>query len=128
MKSKKESDILAGGPWGLLAFKAVKEAPRVVTLLITTSILKKIPAGNIGSAVKPRLTPVERTVSSIPLAFVVVTLIITHFIPRVSLTLYIGTGLNGYFFALTVSPGKFTGTATTVLVWVGWVCDAGSSI
>lgn len=84
--------ILAGGRWGVLALKAVKEATGVVALFITTSIFKEIPAGNAGGAVNPRLLPVERAVSSIPLTFIVVTLSVTHFIPYMRLTLLIGAG------------------------------------
>lgn len=64
-----------------MTFKAIKEAPRVVAFLITLSVLKAIPAGDTGSAVFPWLLPVERAVSSIPLTFMVVTLIVTHSIP-----------------------------------------------
>lgn len=94
-KNKEKGHILAGR-WGLLALKAVKEAPRVVTLLVTNSILKEIPAGNTGGAVIPRLLPVERAVASIPLTFMVVTLIVTHFIPRMLLTLQIGAGWSAW--------------------------------
>lgn len=81
MTKKSRSDILAGGRRELLALKAVKETPRVVTLLITTPILEEIPTGNTGVAFNPRSLPVERAVSSIPLTFMVVTLLIADFIP-----------------------------------------------
>lgn len=42
----------------LRAFKTVKEIPRIVTLLITMSILEEVPAGNIGSTVNTVLFPV----------------------------------------------------------------------
>lgn len=52
-------NILAGVLWGLLALKAVKEAPGVVTLLITLSILKEIPARDTSSTVDPWMLPIE---------------------------------------------------------------------
>lgn len=111
-----------------MALKAVEEAPGVVTLLITTSVLKKIPAGNTGGAVDPRLLPAERAVSSVPVAFVVVTLVVAHFIPRMLLTLHVRAGWRYVGVVLTESPRELHRAATAVLPWAGWVFYAGSSI
>lgn len=119
------NDILACG-W-VLALKAIKEAPRGVTLLITKSILKEMPAGNASCAVYPWLLPIQWAVSSIPLTFMVVTLVITNLIPWMLFTLHIGADRSSEVF-FTVSSREVNGTVTTVLVWVGRVSDAGSSI
>lgn len=96
------------------------------------SILKEIPAGNAGGAVEPWLLPVERAVSSIPIAFIVVTLAIAHFIPRMLLTLHKGAGRRYSAFSvcsiLTVWSRELPRAETAVLPGVGWVFDAGSSI
>lgn len=113
-----------------LALKAIKEAPWVVTLFITTSVLKEIPARNTGCAVQPRLLPIQRTVASIPVTFMVVTLGITHFIPWMLLALQVGASAGSWSnnIILTVSSREIIGTVAAVLDWVSRVFLAGSSI
>lgn len=109
-----------------MALEAIEEAPRGVTLLIATPVLKEIPAGNTGGAVQPRPLPIQRAVSSVPLAFVVVALLITHGVPRLALAVQVRAGAGPRLLAVPAREVK--GAAAAVLERVGRVSDAGSPV
>lgn len=101
--------IFASSFW-LLAFEAVKETARIVTLFVAVPVLEEIPAKNISGAVNPGLFPVEGAVSAVPLALVVVALTITNLIPRMFRTLGVRTlmvpGYCGRRFAVFAVPSR----------------------
>lgn len=123
-------DILARAGCMFLALKAIKEAAGVVALLVATSVFEVIPARDAGGAVDPRLLPVERAVSSVPLTLVVVTLRVAHFIPRLILALEIRAGRPARYghFVLAVAAGEVRGAAAAVQVRVGRVANAGAGV
>lgn len=111
--------IFASCFW-LLAFKAIKETPRVVTVFVTVTILEEVPARNTSGTVNPGLFPVERAVSAVPLTLIVVALLITNFIPRLFFTLGVRTHGTTWFSCLVVaeSSREVQRTKAGMLKWV----------
>lgn len=125
-----ENDILAGSGCVVQTLETVKETASIVTLLVTFSIFEAIPARNRSRAVYPRLLPVERAVSTIPLTLMDVTLVITNSVPRLPLTVWKWAGWCAVYvqFVLTESSREEHGATAAVLVWVWGVFDASTSI
>lgn len=79
-------DLLAL-PFLSLTIKAIVETPGAVTLAITLAIIKVAPALQGRRAVLPRIIEVERAVSSIPAAGMVVAQRVADMVPRPLVTL-----------------------------------------
>lgn len=79
-------DLLAL-PFLSLTIKAIVETPGAVTLAITLAIIEVAPALQGRRAVLPRIVEVERAVSSIPAAGMVVAQRVTDMVPRPLVTL-----------------------------------------